>query len=1152
MVAESTVYTSNSEPDNTSRLTECPHCRHRFNTGTLNGEIFCIACGEKFDSTKNSASSQTDNTEEEINNISDDLKKSIRAGRTSRFGDYIILSEVARGGMGVVYKAKHKTLKRVVALKVIKSANDASNEDIKRFIQEAKAAAILRHPNIVTIHNFDVYRGLHFFTMDFIDGTPLDRILETGPLPPYKACELMRTIAQSIAYAHSQGVVHRDIKPGNVIIDHDGNPMLTDFGLAINLTSKENEDRMTKSGAIMGTLPYIAPEQASGRLEEIGTLSDIYSLGALFYELITGRPPFHGLTQFELLKQIINFYPPSPKKLIPRLSKDLDTIIMKCLEKEPNRRYQSAAELEEDCNAFLHGDIIKARPSSLIYKLQRKFMQRPAISIMFSSLILISIFTILLLNYAKGTTQQLQESQAKQEQIKKDKNLLGAMLKRDWRGEYSITFDKDARITAKLSEAQKNKIGWYNPRLCSPDSEDLVISSKKDLTGIAFGAPVNLPQVFHVNFKILEPELNNGRIRIYLDLDKNFYQKDTTRIIELGVEGSPGIRIIKGDTVLAEIGSFTLSPKQAHNISIYRDIQDNVIVVQVDNKEVIRGNSATDSIGIADSYIGIGAGNGSFKLKAMQISVLGMNQEMIKSSLRLADSLAAESKDREAARVLYKKILKERTDRATLIQAYSGFSNTLSDNPQKIIYECNSLTDSILQSRSRYLELGETDYLEGIALASSNPTQAISHFKESFNQAYRNALKDIMPENISISACFPADFKTEISELLTTATGGKYNWQIIKPLKDSSGYLNISQNIAGQSGKCYIKEFFQLNEPKHIIIYLDNNNDRLFINAKEFTDFLIDTGRSRRYAITDIPAGDNIIILEHNLANNTDNTAEKENIQLRIRDHDLKYTTVYGLLSRVEEALITFRISPDIAVKQIITLQNDHTLEYLKTYYPSEIKSRGILQLLLSNVDKMLEKPASYSNHAWVFLEAARTLADPGDGSELAIRYNKLAEQLITIGNFSQAGDLFSQAITLQPDWYLPLVNRAKLLYRQENYWYDGANALDEALKHLPNSLELRLQIAGFYLDPGYELAPDPQKRLDPIPEKSLEVAEEAVKLSKRKSPEALTICALSLELLGKNTEAVHYVQEAILLENTPERKKILDQLNSKVISSKK
>ena len=178
-------------------------------------------------------------------------------------------------------------------MKVLKSADDASEDDIKRFIQEAKAAAILKHPNIVQIHNFDVHRGMHFFTMDFIEGTPLDQILESGPLPPYKACELMRSIAESIAYAHKQGVIHRDIKPGNVIIDTDGRPMLTDFGLAINLTSNDSEDRMTKSGAIMGTLPYIAPEQAAGKVDQIGPLSDIYSLGALFYELITGRPPFN-------------------------------------------------------------------------------------------------------------------------------------------------------------------------------------------------------------------------------------------------------------------------------------------------------------------------------------------------------------------------------------------------------------------------------------------------------------------------------------------------------------------------------------------------------------------------------------------------------------------------------------------------------------------------------------------------------------------------------------------------------------------------------------------------------------------------------------------------------------------------------------------
>ena len=1150
MVNESTVYTSNSTPHDNSQHAECPHCNHKFNTGNIKGDIFCIACGKKFDSSKHIISQTSSSTKRmtsasdssEVKTTSTNLNESIRHGKHSSFGDYTIIEEVARGGMGVVYKAKHKTLKRIVALKVLKSADDASEEDIKRFIQEAKAAAILKHPNIVQIHNFDVHRGLHFFTMDFIEGTPLDQMLESGPLPPYKACELMRSIAESIAYAHKQGVIHRDIKPGNVIIDTDGRPMLTDFGLAINLTNNDSEDRMTKSGAIMGTLPYIAPEQAAGKVDEIGPLSDIYSLGALFYELITGKPPFTGMTQFELLKQIINHYPIQPRKINPRLNKDLDTIIMKCLAKEPYRRYQSAEDLMSDCNSFLNGNIIMARPSSLLYKIRLNIKRRPATSIMIGSLIIISIFTLIVINYAQGTAEKLIESKAQQAQIKKDKNILGAMLKRDWRGEYTIKLKNTAKVTTNLTESSKNKIGWLNSKLAKLTPDGLIIKADKNQNKVAFGAPVSLPSIFHVNFKVYTPEIGMGKVKIYSGLDKTYKIKSSTRVIELGVEGRPGAKILRGDTVLAEDGSFTLKPKAPHNISVYRDTQNKLIIIQVDGKEIIKLKISDESSTGTDSYIGISTDNGEFTLLSMQISVLGMNQEMIKSSLRLADSLASEPKDREAAKVLYKKILKERSDHSTLLKAYSGYIKTLRGNERDIIYECNNLADSITQSRSRFLELGEREYLIGIALANHDNSKAIEYFNQSFNHAYRNALKDIAPTSTMISKAFTDTEKPDINKLFKDKDVTFADWHTIKPAKNALGYFDISNITTKGIEKYYIKQSYILKENKHIVIYLDSNTDKLFINNKEFTNFLDDKGRDRRYAITDLLAGENTIILEHIVKNASEH--DYKTIQLRIRDHNLKYSNVYGLLARIEEALLELEESPDAAVKQITVLQNDYTLEYLKKYYPAELKSREILKNLLNAVDNMLKKTEEYSKHAWILLEAARTISDTVDGSELATRYNTLAESLVNSGNLTQANDLFTQAITLLPDWYTPQLNRAELLYRQEDFWFEGVSAFDKALTHLPNSLELRLEVARFYLNPGFELTPNPSKKLEPIPERAFLVAEEAVKLSNRNSPEALTLCAEALEIMGKKAEALHYIQEAILLESSKERKEMLKRLN--------
>ena len=1153
---DSTVFTDPSLPNDNLADTKCPHCEHIFSRGNLSGEIFCVSCGKQFDSTEHSPLQASSSDPDQITpplstSISSTLStktfnNKLRAGKVSRFGDYTIIEEVARGGMGIVYKAEHKTLKRIVALKVLKSGDGASEDDVKRFIQEAKAAATLKHPNIVPIHNFDIYRGLHFFTMDYIEGQPLDRVLESGSLPPYKACELITTIAESISYAHNQGVIHRDIKPGNVIIDLEGRPMLTDFGLAINLTSNDEENRMTKSGSIMGTIPYIPPEQASGLVEDIGPRSDVYSLGALFYELITGRPPFHGMTQFELLRRVINHYPVSPKKLMPRLSKDIDTIIMKCLSKEPSRRYQSAKELVDDCEAFLNGNIISARPFSIFYTIRRKIMRRPAISLMVGSLILLSMFALVVVRYARGANQQLIESKAEQAQINKDKNILNAMLKRDWRGEYSVDFTNSPKLTTSIKEAQSNEIGWKDPTQTLLSSEGLKISAAKDSSNVSFAAPVSLPFNFNVNLKISTPNINMGTLKLFIGIDKSFKIKDSTRVIELGVEGNPGARILRAGTALAEDGSFTLRPGEDHNISVYRDIQNQIIVIQVDNNEVIRLTSSSDISTAKDAYIGLAAAGGEYTLKALQISVLGMNQEMIKSSLRLADSLASESKDTQAAKVLYEKVLKERSNRQTILAAYTGYINTLDSKQRNIIYECNSLADSISQSQSRYLEIGEIEYLIGIALANRGIDASIDYFTQSFNHSYRNALKDLTPSSVKVLGPLTNDFQIDPQSLSDPKRPevGALKWQDLTPNKDHRYTIPLPTDSGNKEGKYLLSESFSLKKETHVIIYLDDDGEKLYINGKEFSKFLEDKGRDRLYAITDLPAGKNTIIIE-NQKDPQDPSKEPKSILLRVREHNLLYTSVYGLLSRIEGALVLLKRDPDTAFKIITSLQNDHTLEYLKRYYPNELKARGILGSILLATDKMLQNTKVSSNHAWILLEAARTLSDTADGSELAIRYNKLAEMFVKNGNLSQARDLFSQAINLLPDWPTPLLKRAELLYRQENLWYEGVSAFDEALKALPNSLELRLQIASFYLHPGFELSPNPNKKLEPIPERALAVAKEAIILSKRNSPQALTLCAEALELMKKYEEALHYIQEAILLESTPERKALLKKISS-------
>lgn len=218
-----------------------------------------------------------------------DLASSNQASPQSTFGDYEFLEPIGRGGMGVVWKARQRRLNRVVALKLMLSGRHAEEEEVKRFIGEARSAATLQHPNVVAIHEVGEHEGQHFFSMDFIDGKSLSEIIRRTPLPPQRAARYVQAIAAAIHYAHGKGILHRDLKPQNVLIDATDQPRITDFGLAKQI---EVDSDLTQSGAILGTPSYMPPEQAGGKLDKIGPASDVYSLGATLYFLLTGRPPF--------------------------------------------------------------------------------------------------------------------------------------------------------------------------------------------------------------------------------------------------------------------------------------------------------------------------------------------------------------------------------------------------------------------------------------------------------------------------------------------------------------------------------------------------------------------------------------------------------------------------------------------------------------------------------------------------------------------------------------------------------------------------------------------------------------------------------------------------------------------------------------------
>ena len=255
------------------------------------------------------------------------------------FGDYELLEEIARGGMGVVYRARQKSLNRTVALKMMLSGQFAQPEFVQRFRAEAEAIAQLQHPNIVAIHEVGEHAGQPFFSMDFVGGRTLAEIVHEGPLPVKRAATYLKVIAEAVHYAHQHGILHRDLKPSNVLIDSSDQPRITDFGLAKRLTA---DSELTLTGQVLGSPNYLSPEQAAGRQAAVGPASDVYALGAMLYHLVSGRPPFQADALTTLLRQVMETEPVALRLLNASIPRDLETICLKCLEKEPSRRYASA------------------------------------------------------------------------------------------------------------------------------------------------------------------------------------------------------------------------------------------------------------------------------------------------------------------------------------------------------------------------------------------------------------------------------------------------------------------------------------------------------------------------------------------------------------------------------------------------------------------------------------------------------------------------------------------------------------------------------------------------------------------------------------------------------------------------------------------
>jgi WD40 repeat protein/tRNA A-37 threonylcarbamoyl transferase component Bud32 len=339
---------------------------------------------------------------------------------------YEILAELGRGGNGVVYRARHHKLNRLVALKMILKGVHADPGELARFLAEAEAVAQLQHPNIVQIFESGQHGGLPFFTLELVPGGSLAERVRRQTLPAREAAALVEQLARGTAYAHERGILHRDLKPENVLLAADGTPKITDFGLAKRVAGGPD---LTTSGAVMGTPPYMAPEQASGQTNAVGPRTDVYALGAVLYHLLTGRPPFQAATPVETVLQVITLDPVAPCQLQPQIPRDLETICLCCLRKEPHRRYAGALALADDLRRFLAGEPVAARPVGRLERAVKWCRRRPAVAGLLAALAVLAAAAAAVVIAQYGETLAALHYAHQQEEDARDQKLLAERRK---------------------------------------------------------------------------------------------------------------------------------------------------------------------------------------------------------------------------------------------------------------------------------------------------------------------------------------------------------------------------------------------------------------------------------------------------------------------------------------------------------------------------------------------------------------------------------------------------------------------------------------------------------------------------------------------------------------------------------------------------